>query len=268
MLRNTFELFYCHYFHFLQNFKTTVIYLKLSDYWSRISTRTVGNIVSLLLATDEIATVVTEFVVLAVCISGWWKNLHWLLLTISLHWRRREQFDTWSQLARLRQLKHPWFSLTALNGHLGFIAMNFKHWSVQWVGSLASAVSGLPLWEGHWLAGWRDPHLKQMCSNLQPEQGFPAWKVHQVPLGNCGWKRFGGFSQSALEEWDLLQEVNIVWNQSSQWIWSHRNRFGSDWLKNLNRSSSRRQSPPLAQMSRNVSQHFINWGAFWGKRPV
>ena len=32
MLRNTFELFYCYYFHFLQHCKTTVIYLKLSDY--------------------------------------------------------------------------------------------------------------------------------------------------------------------------------------------------------------------------------------------
>ena len=181
MLRNTFELFYCHYFHFLQNFKTTVIYLKLSDYWSRISTRTVGNIVSPLLATDEIATVVTEFVVLAVCISGWWKNLHWLLLTISLHWRRREQFDTWSQLARLRRLKHPWFSLTALNGHLGFIAMNFKHWSVQWVGSLASAVSAFV--RGALAGRVTGPTIEANVLEFTARAGFSCMKGPSSPFG-------------------------------------------------------------------------------------
>ena len=32
MRQNAFEFFYCHCFHFLQNFKTTVKFLKLSDY--------------------------------------------------------------------------------------------------------------------------------------------------------------------------------------------------------------------------------------------
>ena len=111
--------------------------LALSD--PRISTRTVGNIVLPLLATDEITMVVAEFVVPAVCISGWWKNLHWLPLTISLHWCPQEQFDTlWSPPARLRQLKHPWFSLTALKQSLGFIAMKFEHCSIQWAKTLHS----------------------------------------------------------------------------------------------------------------------------------
>ena len=68
---------------------------------------------------------------------------------------------------------------------------------------------------------------------VQSVQVFPAWKAHQVPLGNCGRKRFGGFSRSELEEWDLLREVNIVWNQSSQWIWSSETDLGQIAVKTL-----------------------------------
>lgn len=67
------------------------------------------------------------------CSSGWWKYLHWLPLYNSLHWRRREQLETlWSLPARFKQLKHPWFSFTALRRSLGLIAIRLWHWSVQW----------------------------------------------------------------------------------------------------------------------------------------
>lgn len=99
-----------------------------------ISTRMTGRIACLLPATDKYVKAVAEFAASAPCNNGWWKYLHWLPLNDSLQRRLRAQLETsWSLPARFRQLKQPWFALTALKRSLGDIDPNYWHCSVQWV---------------------------------------------------------------------------------------------------------------------------------------